>query len=77
MMVPLGDTKIQQVALWRFLVENSFCYSKIDLDHPLWTFMLDGPKLWHVAQSKFATWHINYILGKNNSNEYLFEYVSW
>jgi hypothetical protein len=48
-----------------------FYYSTIDLGHPLWTIILDGPKLWHIVQSKFAMWHINYILEKNQMNIYL------
>jgi len=29
MMVPLGDTKIQHVVLWRILVENSFIIQRL------------------------------------------------
>ncbi len=32
---------------WKF-----FYYSNIDLGHPLWTFILDGHKIWHVVQLK-------------------------
>jgi len=34
----------------------------IDIHHRLWLFILDGFGLWHVTQSKVATWHINWIL---------------
>ncbi len=64
-MVPLGDTKMHHVALWIFLGETLVLA-------PLWTFILDGLKLWHMAQSNSTAWHINYIL-KKKSNEYLFE----
>jgi hypothetical protein len=37
----------------------------IDIHCPLWLFVLDGLGLWHVAQSKVATWHINWILETN------------
>jgi hypothetical protein len=26
-----------------------------------------GPRLWHVAHKKIATWHINLILEKNKN----------
>jgi hypothetical protein len=50
---------------------KSFYYSNINLCHPLWTFILNGPKIMTVAQEKFAMWHINYILEKNLLNTYL------
>jgi len=34
----------------------------IDIHCPLWLFILDGLGLWHVAQSKVAIWHINWVL---------------
>jgi len=37
----------------------------IDIHCPLWLFVLDGLGLWHVAQSKVAMWHINWILETN------------
>jgi hypothetical protein len=35
-------------------------------------FISDGSKLWHMAQSKIATWHINYILEIINKYKYIF-----
>jgi hypothetical protein len=69
-MVPLGDTKMHHVTLWNFLGENSFIIQTLVLA-PLWTFILDGLKLWHMVQSKSITWHINYILEKNQMDIYL------
>jgi hypothetical protein len=61
--VPLDNTKSTMCHYEKFWM-NFFCYSNIDRDHPLWTFILNDLKLWHVAQSKFATLYINYILKK-------------
>ncbi len=33
-----------------------------DIHRPLWSFVLNDLGLWHVTQSKVATWHINWIL---------------
>jgi hypothetical protein len=51
-------------------------YSNIDIGCPLWTFILNGPRIWHVVQSKSITWHINYILTKIQVNIYLNKYTS-
>jgi hypothetical protein len=69
-MVPLGDTKMHHVALWKNLGENSFIIQTLVLA-PLWTLILDCLKLWHVVQSKSTIRHINYILEKNQMNIYL------
>jgi len=37
----------------------------INIHHPLWLFILYGLTLWHVAKSRVATWHINWILETN------------
>jgi hypothetical protein len=37
----------------------------IDIHCPLLLFILNYLKLWHVAQSKVAMWHINWILETN------------
>jgi hypothetical protein len=69
-MVPLCDTKMHHVTLRKFLGENSFIIHTL-IFALLWTFILDGPKLWHVAQSKSNMWHINYILKKIQMNIHL------
>jgi hypothetical protein len=39
---------------------------------PLFVIIVNnGLKLWHMAQHKISTWHINYIL--ENINKYLFK----
>jgi len=37
----------------------------IDIRLPLRLFILDGLRLWHLAQSKVVMWHINWILETN------------
>ncbi len=37
----------------------------IDIHCPLWLYVLNALGLRHVAQSKVATWHINWILETN------------
>jgi hypothetical protein len=50
--------------MWHY--EDFSCFFwNIDIHHPLWLFVLDGLGLWHMAQSKVATWHINWILETN------------
>jgi hypothetical protein len=48
---------------WHYEMVNFFW--NIDMYHPLWLFILYGFTLWHVAQSKVVTWHINWILETN------------
>jgi hypothetical protein len=43
----------------------SWFFKNIDIHHPLWLFILDRLGLWHMAQSKLITWHINWILETN------------
>jgi hypothetical protein len=43
-----------------------FCdFWNIDIHRPLRLFVLDALGLWHMAQSKVAMWHINWILETN------------
>jgi hypothetical protein len=43
----------------------SWVFWKFDIHRPLWLFVLNGLGLWHMAQSKVAMWHINWILETN------------
>jgi hypothetical protein len=48
-------------------IQNNFLwklnfYWNFDLNHPLWLFSLYVFLLWHVAQLKVVTWHIDWIL---------------
>jgi hypothetical protein len=45
---PFGITKIHHMALWRNLGDLEK-YANINFDHPLWTFILNGSRLWHMV----------------------------
>jgi hypothetical protein len=65
------DTKIHHVELWKNLGEF-FYYSNNDLGHPLWTFILDGPRLWHMAHNQNILCGILIIVWKKfQTNIYL------
>jgi hypothetical protein len=53
--------KIEHMALWRFFT----IFLKYWYPLPSWLLVLDGFGLWHMAQSKVVTWHINWILESN------------
>jgi hypothetical protein len=54
---------------WKFNTwhyeDFSWFFKNINIHHPLWLFVLNGLGLSHMTQSKFATWHINWILETN------------
>jgi hypothetical protein len=47
---------------WHYEKNLVIFFWNIDIHHPLWFCILGGFTLWHMAQSKVATWHINWIL---------------
>jgi hypothetical protein len=50
--------------MWHY-EDFSWFFWNIDIHYPLWLFVLDGLGLWHMAQSKVAMWHNNWILETN------------
>jgi hypothetical protein len=57
----------QNFNTWHY-EDFSWFFWNIDIHCPLWLFILDGFGLWHMAQSKVAMWHINWIL----ENKYIY-----
>jgi hypothetical protein len=47
--------------MWHYEIFLMGFFWDIGIHHPLWLFILNGLKLWHVAWSKVITWHINWI----------------
>jgi hypothetical protein len=65
-MTAFGQMKIWHMAIGINFYDFFFFYWNLDLNHPLWLFTLNLFILWHMAQWKVATLHIDWIFEKQN-----------
>jgi len=61
--------------MWHY-EDFSWFFWNIGIHYPIWLFVLGSLGLWHLAQSKKFTWHINWILKKKiKKNKYIYIYI--